>query len=116
MVSSRGTLVNKLDTSKEHMKTLGSMSRFCMVLANVNESDMQCEENRSNTGCNRLANHFPSSRWDEPVIDSIGRSRVPSLCVFGKPYIRGLCDPVGRIASYIYFGMRSALTKSSNRF
>ena len=40
MVSSRGTLVNKLDLSKEHMNTLGSMSRFCMVLANVNESDM----------------------------------------------------------------------------
>ena len=36
--------------------------------------------------------------------------------VFDKPYIRGLCDPVGRIASYIHFGMRSALTKSSNRF
>ena len=53
--------MNKLDTSKEHMKTLGSMSRFCMVLANVNESDMQCDENRSNTGCNRLANHLPSS-------------------------------------------------------
>ena len=32
MVSSRGTLVNKLDTSKEYMKTLGSMLRFCMVL------------------------------------------------------------------------------------
>ena len=40
MVSSRGTLVNKLDTSKEHTKTLGSMSRFCIVLGNVNESDM----------------------------------------------------------------------------
>ena len=41
---------------------------------------------------------------------------MPSLCVFGKPYIRGLCDPVGRIASYIHFGTRSALTKSSNLF
>ena len=45
--------MNKSDTSKERMKTLESMSRFCMVLANVNESDMQCDENRSNTGCNR---------------------------------------------------------------
>ena len=36
---------------------------------------------------------------------------MPSLCVFSKPYIRGLCDPVGRIASYIHFGLRSALTK-----
>ena len=36
-------MVNKLDTSKEHIKTLRSMSRFCMVLANVKESDMQCD-------------------------------------------------------------------------
>ena len=42
--------------------------------------------------------------------------QVSSWCVFGKPYIRGLCEPVGRIASYIHFGIRSALTKSSNRF
>ena len=28
---------------------------------------------------------------------------MPSLCVFSKPYIQGLCDPVGRIASYIHF-------------
>ena len=41
---------------------------------------------------------------------------MPSLCVFGKPYIRGFCDPDGRIASYIHFGIRSALTKSNNRF
>ena len=34
----------------------------------------------------------------KPLIDSIGRSGVPFLCVFG-PYIRGLCDQVGRIAS-----------------
>ena len=40
------------------------------------------------------------------VIDSIWRSGVSSLCVFGKPYIRGLFDPVGRIASYIHFGIR----------
>ena len=30
--------MNKLDTSKEHMKTLGSMSRFCMVLARAAHS------------------------------------------------------------------------------
>ena len=116
MVSSRRTLVNKMDASKKHMKTLWSRSRFCMILAKVNESDMQCDENRSNTGCSRPANHFSSLWWDEPVIDSIGQSRVSSLCVFGKPCIRGLCDPVGRITSYIHFGIRSALTKSSNCF
>ena len=41
---------------------------------------------------------------------------MPSSCVFGKPYIRGLCDPIGRIALYIHFGIRLALTKSISRF
>ena len=72
MVSSRGTLVNKLDTSKEHMMTLWSMLRFCMILAKVNEFDMQCDENCSNTGCNRPANHLPSSQRNANVKDSIG--------------------------------------------
>ena len=35
--------MNKSHTSKEHVKTLGLMSRFCMVLTKVNESDMQCD-------------------------------------------------------------------------
>ena len=58
MVLSRGTLVNKLNTSKEHMKTLGSMSRFCMVLTNVNESKMQCDENVTNHIALQLCLHF----------------------------------------------------------
>ena len=33
------------------------------------------------------------------------------MCVFSKPYIQGLCDSVGHIASYIHFGIKSALTK-----
>ena len=53
--------MNKLHTPKKHMKTLGSMSRFSMVLASINESETQCDENRSNTGCNKPANHLPSS-------------------------------------------------------
>ena len=53
--------MNKLDTTREYMNTLASISRFYMVLVKVNESDMQCDENRSNTGGNRLANHSPSS-------------------------------------------------------
>ena len=52
--------MNNLNTSKEHMKTLGSMSGFCMILLNINIPDMQCDENRSNTGYNRPANPLPS--------------------------------------------------------
>ena len=44
MALSRGTFVNKLDISEDHMKILGLMSRFCMVLANV-KSNMQCDKN-----------------------------------------------------------------------
>ena len=33
MISSRETLVNKLDTANKHMKTFGPMSRFCLALA-----------------------------------------------------------------------------------
>ena len=102
--------MNKLDTSKEHIKTLESMSRFCMILAKANEADMQCDENRFNTDRNKPVNHLPNSCWGRYVIDSTGRNGVPSLCVFGKPYVRGLCDSVGRIASYIHFSIRSALT------
>ena len=36
--------MNKLATSKEHIE---SMSRFCVVLANVNKSEMQRDKNRS---------------------------------------------------------------------
>ena len=50
-------MVNKLYSSKKHIKTLGLMIRFCMVLANVNEFDKRCDDNRFNTGCNRLACH-----------------------------------------------------------
>ena len=31
---------------------------------------------------------------------------MPSLCVFGKPCIRSLCDPVDRIASYVHYGIK----------
>ena len=36
------------------------MSRFCMVLANLNKSE-QYDENHSKTGSNMPANHLPSS-------------------------------------------------------
>ena len=71
MIVSKGMVVNKQTTTKERMKTLELMSRFWIVLANIKESDMQCDKNHSNTGCNRSANHLPSSWWDEPVIISI---------------------------------------------
>ena len=32
-----------------------------LVLIKVNESETQCDENHSNTGCNRPANHLSSS-------------------------------------------------------
>ena len=71
--------MNKLDSSKEHMKTLRLMSKFRMVLAKVKKSDMQCDENCSNTGRNRTAKYLPISLWNKPVIDRIGQSGVPHM-------------------------------------
>ena len=31
----------------------------------------------------------------ELIIDKIGRKGTPFLCVFGRPYIRGVVEPVG---------------------
>ena len=67
----------------------------------------------------KRAGHIKRTHEDIRVDVKIlhGLSKRKRICVFfGKPYIPGLCDPVGRIASYIHFGLRSALTKSSNRF
>ena len=66
-----------------------------MVCANVNESFMQLVENCSSTGCKILASHLASSWWEESTMDKIGLNGVPTLCVLGNPYIRGLCEPVG---------------------
>ena len=60
-----------------------------MVLANVNKSDMQWDENRSNTGCKGQPTACQVHDGTN-LTDSIWQSEVPSLCVFGKPYIRGL--------------------------
>ena len=73
--------------------------RSCLVCENVNESFMQLVENCSSTGCNMLASHdLTSSWWEEPTIDRIGPNSVPTLSVLGNPYIRGLCEPVRRLA------------------
>ena len=44
VISLRMTLENKPEASNEHTQKLGSMLKFCMVLANVKESDMQCDK------------------------------------------------------------------------
>ena len=100
MVSSSGTFVNRLLMSKEHRNGLaGSRLQFWIKLANVNESFTECEEYNFRTGAKIYANHLASSCWEEQIIDKIGLSRVFSLCVLGKPYIRGRCEPVGRALS-----------------
>ena len=68
-------------------------------VANVKESFAQCEEYNFRTGTKISANHLASSCWEEPIIDKIGLSGMFSLCVLGKPYIRGSCESVGRTLS-----------------
>ena len=86
--------------SKEHRNVYaGSRVQFWITLANVKESFTQCEELNFRTGTQIFANHLASSCWEEPIIDKIGLSGMFSLCVLGKPYIRGRCEPVGRTLS-----------------
>ena len=63
------------------------------------ESFTQYEEYNFRTGTKIPANHLTSLCWEEPIIDKIGLSGMLSLCVLGKPYIRGRCEPVGRTLS-----------------
>ena len=100
MVSSSGKFENRLLMSKVHRNALaGSRLQFWIKFANVKESFTQCEEYSFRTGAKISANHFASSCREEPIIDKIGLSGMFSLCVFGKPYIRGRCEPVGRTLS-----------------
>ena len=61
--------------------------------SHVKESFTQCEEYNFRTGTKISANHLASSCWEEPIIDKIGLSGMFSLCVLGKPYILGRCEP-----------------------
>ena len=82
MVSSNGTLANRLLVSKKHRNvSAGSRLQFWIKFANVS------------------ANHLASSCWEEPIIDKIGLSGILSLCVLGNPYIHDRCEPVGQTLS-----------------
>ena len=59
MVSSNGTLVNRLPMSKEHRNDLaGSRLQFWIKLANVKESFTHCVEYNFRTGTYISANHL----------------------------------------------------------
>ena len=77
----------------------GSRLQFWIKFANVKESFMQCEEYSFRTGADISANHFARLCWEEPIIDKIGLSGIFSVCVFGKQYICGRCEAVGRTLS-----------------
>ena len=88
--------MNRLLMSKEHKHVLaGSRLQLYIRLANVKKSLTQCHVYNFRTGAKISANRLASSCWEEPIIDKIGLSGTFSLCVFGKPYIRGRCEPVG---------------------
>ena len=83
--------------SKEHRNDLtGLRLQLWIKLANVKKSFTQCEEYNFRTIAKISANHLASSCWEEPSISKIKLSGMFSLCVLGKPYIRGRCEPVGQ--------------------
>ena len=75
--------------------------KSCSTLQNSNESFTKCDEKRNNTGCKISASHLAISCCAQPTIDKIGLNGIGSgLCTFGRPYILGRIDPVGRIRLY----------------
>ena len=68
-------------------------------LANVKESFTQYEGHNIRTGTKISANHLARSCREEPIKDKIGLSGMFSLCVLGKPYIRGRSESVGQTLS-----------------
>ena len=104
MVSASGTLVKRLEMSKEQKKTeVGEKVKFLASSTKLKESDTQLADRSCRTGWRRQVSHLASSCWAHPVIDRIGRKGTSFLWVFGWPYMRGRWEPVGRIALYSVF-------------
>ena len=116
MVSASGTLVKRLEMSKEQRKTEeGEKVKFLTSSTKVKESDTQLADRSWRTGWRRQVSHLASSCWADPVIDRIGRKGTSFLRVFGRPYMRGRWEPVGRIALYAVFEINFSLFSCSNR-
>ena len=116
MVSARGTLVKRLEMSKEQRKTEeGEKVKFLTSSAKVKESDTQLADRSLRTGWRRQVSHLASSCWADLVIDRIGRKGASFLWVFGRPYMHGRWEPVGRIALYNIFEINFSLFSCSNR-
>ena len=101
MVSAKGTLVKRLDMSKEQRKDSSGFNFSRRISsAKRKESLMQLLEYISSTGWRRVDKYLANWCWDGPIIDKIGRRGTSGLWVFGSPYNLGLCEPVGRISLY----------------
>jgi len=102
--------------SKEQRKTeVGENVKLLTSSTKVKESDTQLADRSLRTDWRRQVSHLASSCWADPVIDRIGRKGASSLWVFGRPYMRGRWEPVGRIALYSVFEINFSLFSCSNR-
>ena len=80
MVSASGTLVKRLEMSKERRKTdEGEKVKFLTSSTKVKESDTQLADRSWRTGWRRQVSHLASSCWVDPVIDRIGRKGTSFL-------------------------------------
>ena len=84
MVSSKGTFVNKLFISKEHIwsEEDGLLRRFSTKLK---ESFTQKFENFLETGLKIGIKNFAILYWEEFIISNMGLNGRSFLCVFGSP-------------------------------
>jgi len=80
MVSASGTLVKRLEMSKEKRKTEeGEKVKFLTSSTKVKESDTQFADRSCRTGWRRQVSHLASSCWANPVIDRIVRKGTSFL-------------------------------------
>jgi len=101
MVSVSGTLEKRLEMSKEQRKTEeGEKIKFLTSFTKVKESYTKLKDKSWRTCWRRLVSHLASSCWADPVIDKFGRRDTSFLWVFGRPYMCGCWEAVGRIALY----------------
>ena len=90
------TLVKKYDTIK-----LFGWNRFKLLslFTKVKESGTVWFENLSSTGFNKETKNVDKLYCGNLVIDKIGFSGISLLCVLGRSYNLGRCEPIVLIKS-----------------
>ena len=76
--------------------------RFRLIFSiNLKESLRELFENLFKTGASAFTKNFAKLFCGEPIIDKIGLKGQSFLCILGRPYSFGRCEPTGLIKLYV---------------